>query len=497
MKEIDPALGASIAVDVVPFKTKGVEVAFTRGYKQSQAFVGHFGRKALIQPDVHDLLFDTSVVSGQSSAGDQYTYLNEYQWLGYTARTKIFALLQEVLDDKNLRLDVFAYDLTEPDLAKLLLQLAKSGRVRMILDDAPLHHAKQPPLKPEDEFESLFKKAATGAVKKLRRGHFGRYSHDKVMVVSDKSGKPVKVLTGSTNFSVTGLYVNSNHVLIFSDPAVVSTYSRLFDAVWDGGVKRAAFLESEFADRPFPFKSARTPRMQISFAPHSASFARQTLEGIVHRIEEEGQKGAGGSVLFAVMQLDGDKDLLDGDDNPVYTALENLHQNDEVFSFGISDATDGIRLYKPGTKQGVLVTGKPTRTKLPRPFNQVPNVGGRGHQVHHKFVVCGFNGDDPVVYCGSSNLSLGGEQKNGDNLLEIHDRAIATAFAVEALGLVDHFQFLDRFQDKTRRLTASPPASQLEAAEQAEWFLGTTGWWAKSYYDPKDFHFVDRTLFVS
>ena len=52
----------------------------------------------------------------------------------------------------------------------------------------------------------------------------------------------------------------------------------------------------------------------------------------------------------------------------------------------------------------------------------MPSIGS-GHQIHHKFVVCGFNGDDPVVYCGSSNLALGGEQHNGDNLLEIHDRA--------------------------------------------------------------------------
>jgi hypothetical protein len=57
-------------------------------------------------------------------------------------------------------------------------------------------------------------------------------------------------------------------------------------------------------------------------------------------------------------------------------------------------------LYAPDKKTGVLVTGKPASTVLPPPFNQVPGVGA-GHQVHHKFVVCGFNGPDAVVYCGS------------------------------------------------------------------------------------------------
>jgi hypothetical protein len=44
-----------------------------------------------------------------------------------------------------------------------------------------------------------------------------------------------------------------------------------------------------------------------------------------------------------------------------------------------------------------------------------------------------INGPNPVVFCGSSNLSSGGESCNGDNLLAIYDRDIATAYAVEAI----------------------------------------------------------------
>ena len=117
--------------------------------------------------------------------------------------------------------------------------------------------------------------------------------------------------------------------------------------------------------------------------------------------------------------------------NPVYDALNAVHADEKIFSFGISDDPGGISLYKPGKRTGVLVTGKPTRTKLPKPFNEVPSIGG-GHQIHHKFVVCGFNGSRPVVYCGSSNLALGGEQANGDNLLELRDPHVVTAFAIEA-----------------------------------------------------------------
>jgi hypothetical protein len=107
--------------------------------------------------------------------------------------------------------------------------------------------------------------------------------------------------------------------------------------------------------------------------------------------------------------------------------------------------------------------------------------------------VCGFNDDDPVVFCGSSNLALGGEANNGDNLLAIHDGDVATVFAIEALSLVDHFDFLDRSAAGQKK---APPASKLQAAEKAGWFLSTTGKWAEKYFDPSDLHSVDRQLFA-
>jgi hypothetical protein len=182
--------------------------------------------------------------------------------------------------------------------------------------------------------------------------------------------------------------------------------------------------------------------------------------------------------------------------NPVYAALRGLHAQQSILSYGVSDSTDGMELYIPRHPGGVLVTGKPTSVRLPPPFNQVPGVGG-GHQIHHKFVVCGFNGDDPVVYCGSSNLALLGEQKNGDNLLAIRDADVATAFAIEAVALVDHFNFLDRMSTvEGRDVNTPPPAATEEAAVDAGWFLSTDGNWAKSYYDPTDLHCADRLLFA-
>jgi hypothetical protein len=444
MQPLDPSLSAAVTVTVGPFKKGSVSLGFTRGYMQSEAFTNHFGLKALLQPAGKQLLFDTSAQAGANATGQTFTYADEYAWMGSSARVQIFALLNQVLNNPSLHLDMFAYDLNEPDILNILLKLAGQGRIRIILDNAALHYNTAKPT-PEDQFTALFTKAAK-APAAILRGHFGRYSHDKVFIVSD-NGKPAQVLTGSTNFSMTGLYVNANHVILFNDAGVAAEYSTVFNESWNGKASES-FAQSPLAAAPYVIaKSAALPQTSITFSPHTSAYATSILDSISQRITQEGAK-PNGSVLFAVMQLTGSP-------SSVYSTLCKLHSDQNVFSYGISDSPDGVTLYSPGSSTGVLVTGKPGKTTLPPPFNQVPSIPG--HEIHDKFVVCGFNGDDPVVYCGSSNLASGGEANNGDNLLAIHDPDIATAFMIEALLLVDHYAFLDHY--------AAPSAAKTPAAK--------------------------------
>ncbi len=481
---LDPALSTSVEVLMDRFSTGSLALGFTRGYVQSQAYARHFGPTAKIAKRGAPLLADTSEVAGQTPAGADFTYAEEYEWLGYTARETIFALLDEVLADASLKLDLFAYDLDEPDVLKKLLALAEQGRVRVILDNSAEHHSTTKK-EPEDEFQAEFEKVATGEAG-IERGKFSRFAHCKIMVVSGAGG-PTKVLTGSTNFSVSGLYVNANHVLVFSDAATAAKYGELFQQVWEEGVSESKFVASALSAEAFAPAGELPPRT-INFAPHTEERATAILTGISDRVDAEGPAaGASPSVLFAVMALQGS--------GTVYPALEELHKDESVFTYGVSDAPDGIALYAPGHKTGVLVSGKPNDTRLPPPFSQVPSIG-LSHQIHHKFVICGFNGADPVLYCGSSNLALGGERENGDNLIEIHDGDVAAAFAIEAMALVDHFDFLDRLSSKGAD-TAEPPASKREAAVEAGWFLATTDAWSAPYFDADDLHFVDRELFAA
>lgn len=468
LEAIDPKLSLDISIGVQPFEKGDISLGFTRGFVQSQAFENRFGKKAILKPAGAKLLFDTSKEAGKNNEGEAYTFLEEYEWSGFTAREQIFAVLDQVKKSKSLSLDIFAYDFNEPDVAQAVLDLAREGRVRMMLDNATLHHSTTKEL-PEDLFEKAFRKAAK-APADIQRGRFDRFQHNKIFIVKNKT-KAVKVLTGSTNFSVTGVYVNSNHILVFSNEKVAGLYSQIYDEAWNAKLKATAFKKSPVADKVFPFKGAGLPEMNITFAPHSEKFAKDTLDALVARVKKEKS-----SVFFAVMELE-------KSGGPVVPALKALHKDTSVFTYGISDSTSDIVLYKPNTKTGVKVTGKTSGVVLPPPFDKEASIG-LGHQVHHKFIVCGFNTPDAVVWGGSSNLALLGEQENGDNLLEIHDTDIATVFAIEALALVDHFHFRNANQEAAKSTKVKKTLNLYESNK-----------WSLSYYDPKDLHCVDRLLF--
>ena len=101
LQPLDPALSASVTITVDGYEKNGVQLGFTRGFVQSQAFVRHFGLKAPIRPKGKDLVFDTTQEAGVNAAGERFTFQDEYEWLGFTAREKIFELLNEVAQNKK------------------------------------------------------------------------------------------------------------------------------------------------------------------------------------------------------------------------------------------------------------------------------------------------------------------------------------------------------------------------------------------------------------
>ena len=441
-------LGAGVPVSVeLNERTVGnLSLGFTRSYVSSQAYAEKFGNEP-VRPD-NSIVFDPKTYNE-----------TKYAWLGAEARKLLWEFLAECAGTRGSQLDIFAYDLDEPSFIKQVADMAQAGHaVRMYLDDYVSKDAKSGkqtghglPTSNETKAAALLTKAGV----KINRGHFKRFAHDKILIMKDAGGKATKVLTGSANFSVRGLYVQANSILVLDDPTIAGQYEQVFEAVFTAAPKFAA---SKLAAQWFTFLQ-NSPKMQIAYSPHQGSATNQPFSMVDMA---KAMTAAKSSVLFAVMEPTGA--------GPVMDALHKLETQKGIYAFGTIDKAGGIKLFAPGaTNHGAITSFAYLQKNIPPPFN-AETSGGQGQVIHHKFVVCDFNGDNPVVFCGSSNLASGGEMANGDNLLMITDKQTATCYAVEALRLYDHF----RFRTIQQTSTANAPMTLKK----------TTKEWLTPFFDP-------------
>lgn len=435
----DIDLGPSIQVeaDLSHSSSSNLDVGFTRGYISSQAYADRF-KNAGIRPKVKSIDFDTA------------PYEAQYKWLGAHAREMIFEFLKECLDDVSINVDVFSYDFDEPDMVRKLA--AMGSRVRVFQDDSKSHTETG-----DLELEAINTLRQAGAT--VKTGHFGRFAHNKVMI-QKKDSIATKVLTGSANFSLRGLYVQANSVLVFEDPVTAGLYEQAFEQAFND---EDGFKSSNIASKWFEATKNNRPIVSTSYAPHKTVFS---LDTVAQAIES-----AKSSVFFAIMETSGR--------GPVMPALANLANRENVLSLGTIEQKSQLSLFKQGKNSGVA-SFRFLKKDVPKPF-KTEWRGGAGKVIHHKFVVCDFNSDDPVVFCGSSNLAQGGETNNCDNLIEIRDANIANYYAIEAIRLFDNY----RFRSLQENSTSDKPLE-----------LDLTDNWVKSFYDPNDLKCQTRKLFI-
>ncbi|MDQ6864401.1 MAG: phospholipase D-like domain-containing protein [Thermoproteota archaeon] len=443
--ELGPKVNCSVNL-MYRSHTSSLELGFTRGYISSQAYVQRFKNEP-ISPKPKTIDFDTS------------GYQKKYQWLGAHARMMIFDFLKECLKDTAIHADIFSFDFDEPDIVRNLCKMGK--RVRVFQDDSKLHTSAN---SIEPKAMDTLRKAGV----LVKTGHFHRFAHDKV-IIQKKNNRAIKVLTGSANFSLRGLYVQANSVIIFDDPASAELYEQAFEQAF---TDQSGFSSSIIASKWFDLEikhndgggtnlKSKGKNLHLSFAPHKTAFS---LEKVSSAIED-----AKSSVFFAVMAPEGG--------GTVMPDLEKLGDKKQLLSLGIIQMQGQLKLFRPGIGSAVTSFGF-LHSQVQEPFREEWS-GGPGQVIHHKFVVCDFDKESPVVFCGSSNLADGGEKSNGDNLIAIYDRSIATCYAVEAIRLFDHY----RFRNLHENSTSNNPL-----------LLDSTDKWTKPYYDLKDIKSRERLI---
>jgi hypothetical protein len=446
-----------------------LDVGFTRNFASSQAFEDKKTRYGFT-----NAIIPTDAAKGFEFAAQKAAITKKfdvYKWLGFGAYRLLFDFLDWAVKDPTVRIDAMAYDFNEP---AILAQLqALGGRLRMIIDDSKGHGGKGTA---ETEAETLLKQSA--GVKNVHRGHFNDLQHNKVLIarrVSD--GAPLRVLGGSTNFSFRGLYIQANNLYVFTDPDVTALYCDMFDTAFDD---MAGFASQPVAAAWHPVTKAGLPAVNLCFSPHDS--ADLSLDPVGTAIDQ-----ATSSVFYSFAFMN------QTTTGAVRKALDALMSR-PVFSYGVVNESTGMEIHKPNGDVG-LVDFAYLAKNAPEPFKSEWS-GGKGINIHNKFVIVDFDQPNAKVYTGSSNFAPSGEEGNGDHMLFIADQAVATAYTIDALTMFDHLSFRDRMKDAGTPKPATAKAKK--ATLQLDKPIAISGapqpWFAK-FYQPGSQRERDRITF--
>lgn len=330
----------------------------------------------------------------------------------------------EFLDAAERSLDVAVQELESWPVAEALIR-AKQRRctVRMVLENDYLRA--QPTAAPDprrpggsNEANREILMALLRAKIDVRSDYNASIFHQK-FVVRDYNRPTQGLLTGSTNFTETGLSRNLNHVMTFRDPVLVKAYNTEFREMWSGDFGHKV----PNRDGPPAESLVSGVRVRALFAPDHAP----EMEIVKQMLKAERR------IDFA------------------------------IFTFSQSSAIDDVmrRLIRDGIAvRGVLD---------PRQANQawaatrvVGEVGGEIHtasrnrrglgKLHHKLMVI----DDRVTIGGSFNYTEPANRMNDENILVIgrDDEADPVAAAAQARLATYARREIDRIIDRHGRRVA-------------------------------------------
>ena len=445
-----------------------LNVAFTRGFVSSQAFVNNFAPDAKL----------STLLPDDNKKGLQFkpTHKNAakaHAWMGFEARSVICELLDEAIK-KKAEVRAIAFDLNLPEILTRLEKL--KSRLKVIIDDSTDHKGATTP-----ESQSATRLGKSAGATNVVRQHMANLQHHKSIAVRGPGIN--KVLYGSTNFTWRGFYVQSNNAVVVNGKNAVDDYFAAFDSYFTAA-NADAFRASKAPAGWHPL-AIDGINAKVAFSPHTQA------NGLLTEVGKDIGK-AKSCVLFSLAFLG------QTTKGPIGPALGKQIKSKTVHTLGIADARVkegnlGVQVLSPDNKRRIVRSSALT-SNVPAPFRTEPSgLSGkdgnqRGTRMHHKFVVLDFDRADARVYFGSYNFSEPADGENGENLLLIKDRTVATSYMIEAVRLYEHYRL------RTFRQDAKGKAQKVLELKLAPQKPSDKPWWQRDWDDP--IRKRDRELFA-
>ena len=369
-------------------------------------------------------------------------------------RPQLLQLLDDVRKNDG---EIYAalYELNDPELIPALVALGQ--KCHLILANGAF--------KPPDNDENIKVRAQLrGKIdlhdRKVGKGHF---AHNKFLVACNSAGNPRRVLSGSTNWTVTGLCTQANNGVIVDDPNLGAFFIKEWNLLKAAGNDYpASLMQANSKGATFNVDGGTITQW---FAPtdkgEDLDYARQLING------------ADQGILFLFFN----PGVFEPEDKPEqWTLLQNIlarHQQGApnykptLYIHGVVNqeiaglTTEGTG--KP-SKHAALDPSTPSPVKLyargntaPTPLtyeSMVPKaikdafhdwraeVMNQGVHVHSKVVVIDPFGEKPVVITGSHNLGYKASTKNDDNMMIVEGNApLAAAYAANIIAIYQAYRW--------------------------------------------------------
>jgi phosphatidylserine/phosphatidylglycerophosphate/cardiolipin synthase-like enzyme len=311
--------------------------------------------------------------------------------------------------------------------------------------------------------------------------------HNKFAVLLDKSGKPIEVWSGSTNWTQTGLCAQSNNTIVIESEEVAKAYfdywTRLHDDTLPVPDPLSAPLNCEQGRelRDADAKPSRATldggktKVDLWYSPNTPTTGTPKNRTVPPDLEFvfSLMKQAKDAIFFLAFNP-GRTDAEGEDVNTIVSAgidFGRLDPNLTVFG-AISDPTalpgyvapprgapkdknaekiPNAAIYSPSGVPNVLMIRAAAIKDLIGNFQQ--ELLSAGHAIiHDKIVVIDpMSPTDCVVITGSHNLGFKASYANDENMLVLRgNQALALAYTVHVLDIYDHYKFRAALEQQTR-----------------------------------------------
>ena len=400
--------------------------SFTNGILATQGLV-HYLESQHQQPN------STSLIQHISVPGDPLR--------NRLAGPSIGTLTQliDTVKTKGGTLHCALYELSDTELIKALLSVPK-GRLFLLLGNSPTN---------ESVLTAFGNNSRDVFAAALDADHFhyrvvptNHIAHNKFVLYTDPSGTPAAVLTGSTNWTQSGICTQSNNQLILRSKDVGSLYQaywqRLLDDTVNSGSKQAPALRT--ADN-IP-SGATIDGATVSFWASPNTKPTSKGAAVPSDLQQVFQLMAAAkqAILFLVFQPGSpsilDQALLCQVNNPNLfirgaatdpSAVENYDTN--LFHYGIKD---------PDT----VVAASAVNDQFAYWQKELLKTNGAHAIIHDKIVVIDPFSPDCVVIAGSHNLGFKASYCNDENFVIIKGhQLLAAAYATHILDVYDHYRW--------------------------------------------------------